>query len=144
MLRSLKKFGFDKDELLVVLKSYLRPVLEYSSVIWHSSLTVNQTKELEIIQKRALKTILGPQYNSYDKALSVCNLESLTDRRTNQCLKFAEGLSDNDRCKHLIPPTRFASHGRNLRNSSDISQLDSRTVRFEKSPVPYFIELLNS
>ncbi len=144
MLRTLKKFGFDKNELIVVLKSYLRPVMEYAAVVWHSSITDRQTHELERIQKRAVKTILGPEYTSYKEGLSACNIDSLANRRTAQCLKFAESLSDNIRCKHLIPPTRFVSHGKNLRNSNSITQLRSRTTRFQNSPVPYFISLLNS
>ena len=45
MLRSLKKFGFDQDELTVVYKSYLRPVLEYGDVVWHPSITKKQSKD---------------------------------------------------------------------------------------------------
>ena len=33
MLRILKKFGFNKDELSVVYKGYVRPLLEYGGVI---------------------------------------------------------------------------------------------------------------
>ena len=40
MLRSLKRFFFfDQDELTVVYKSYVRPVIEYAYVVWHSGLT---------------------------------------------------------------------------------------------------------
>ena len=144
MLRSLKKFGFDKKELTVVLKSYLRPVLEYSAAVWHSGITVKQRNELERIQRRACKTILGPEYTSYNDALLSCNLESLDTRRTSQCLKFAIGLSDNIRSKHLLPPTRIQSHGRNLRNANSVSQFKIKTSRFRNSPVPYFINLLNN
>ena len=51
MLRSLKRFGFNKSELVTVYKGYIRPLLEYSDVIWHSSLTSNQTHQLERVQK---------------------------------------------------------------------------------------------
>ena len=128
----------------MVLKSYLRPVLEYAAVIWHSGITTKQRCELERIQKRACKTILGHGYISYDDALQFCNLESLETRRKNQCLKFAKGLADNMRCKHLMPPTRFEAHGKNLRNSNTITQLRTKTSRFQNSPVPYYINLMNS
>lgn len=144
MLRSLKKFGFDMDELLVVYKSYLRPVLEYAAPIWHSSITSKQRHEIERIQKRACKTILGHHhYYSYEDALSECQLEHLDSRRTSQSFNFASGLADNIRTRHLLPPTRFKAHGRRLRNAESISQLRCRTVRFRNSPVPYFIDLLN-
>jgi len=32
----------------------VRPVLEYASPVWHSSLTVAQTETLESLQKRAM------------------------------------------------------------------------------------------
>ena len=70
-------------------------------------LTNRLIHELERIQKRAVKTILGPEYTSYKEGLSACNIDSLATRRTAQCLKFGESLSDNIRCKHLIPPTRL-------------------------------------
>ena len=72
MLRSLKRFGFDKSELVTVYKGYIRPLLEYSDVIWHSSLTSNQTHQLERVLKRALRIILGTYYISYANALDVC------------------------------------------------------------------------
>ena len=143
MLRTLKKFGFSQEELEIVFKSYLRPILEYAAVVWHSSITSKQCYDIERIQKRACRIILGHKYNSYDGAISSCNLDNLADRRENLCLKFAQGLSSNVRTSHLIPPTRKECHGRNLRNSSAISQLRTRTARFENSPVPFFINLLN-
>ena len=57
MLRSLKRFGFNKSELVTVYKGYIRPLLEYSDVIWHWSLTSNQTHQLERVQKRALRIL---------------------------------------------------------------------------------------
>ena len=62
MLRSLKKFGFDQDELITVYKSYVRPVIEYCDVVWHSGLSNNQINDLERIQKRACRTMLGFNY----------------------------------------------------------------------------------
>ena len=59
MLLSLKRFGFNKSEVVTVYKGYIRPLLEYSDVIWHLSLTSNQTHQLERVQKRALRIILG-------------------------------------------------------------------------------------
>ena len=143
MLRTLKKFDFTQDELAIVFKSYLRPILEYAAVVWHSSITSKQSNDIERIQNRACKIILGRNYSSYENAITTCNLDSLIDRRETLCLKFATGLASNVRTEHLIPPTRMEIHGRNLRNSSAISQIRTRTSRFYNSPVPYFINLLN-
>ena len=74
MLRSVKKFGFDHDELLTGYKSFVRPIIEYGDVVWHSGLTSKQSNDLEKIQNRACKTILGINYNSYREALDSCGL----------------------------------------------------------------------
>ena len=72
MLRSLKRIGFDKSELVTVHKGYIRPLLKYSDVIWHSRLTSNQTHQLEGVQKRALRIILGTDYIPYGIMLWMC------------------------------------------------------------------------
>ena len=52
-------------------------------------------------------------------------------------------LLNNERTKSLLPPYRFECHGRSLRNSANISQIPVRTKRFENSPIPYFIKIVN-
>ena len=144
MLRSVNKFGFDHEELVTIYKSYVRPIIEYGDVVWHSGLSQQQAYDLERIQKRACRTILGfNNYTSYLKALDTCGLNSLHERRDKHCLKFASGLADNERTKHLMPPLRSAIHGRNLRNSNHLSQLPFKTKRFQQSPIPYFVSLVN-
>ena len=48
---------------------YIRPVLEYASPLWHSSITKHQIDHIELIQKRACRIILGSHYKSYAEAL---------------------------------------------------------------------------
>ena len=107
------------------------------------ALLQNKVVKLNALKKRACRTILGHDKTCYGDALSACQFDSLDFRRTAQCFKFASGLADNIRTKHLLPPTRFEAHGRQLRNANSVSQLRFRTARFKNSPVPYFINLLN-
>ena len=144
MLRSLKHFGFDRDELRVVYGSYVRPILEYADVVWHSGITEKQSKNIETIQKRACRTIMGNSYVSYNQALTTCKFDSLSVRREQHCRRFAEGLPSNERTKDLLPPTRFRCHGRSLRNNDNVSQFKFRTNRFHDSPIPYHVDLLNN
>lgn len=51
-LRQLKKFGVRDPELVTIYKGYVRPVLEYSVPVWHISLTANQVKRHESVQKK--------------------------------------------------------------------------------------------
>ena len=143
MLRSLKRFGFDQDKLTVVYKSYVRPIIEYADVVWHSGLTHKQAGDLEHIQRRACRTILGRQFTTYTESIKQCNLDRLSERRVDHCLKFAKGLVDNPRTSHLLPPTRISTNGRNLRNANKFSQPKIKTNRFKQSPIPYFVSLLN-
>ncbi len=143
MLKMLKRFGFTKDELITVYKGYIRPLLEYADVAWHSSLTIKQAKSIEQVQRRACRIVLGFNFTSYSSALGDCGIDSLATRREDHCLKFAEGLADNERTMDLLPPTRLDCHSRNLRSANKISTLRFRTSRFKNSPIPHFIDLLN-
>ena len=114
ILRLLKRFGFNDDELLSVYKCYVRPVVEYADVAWSSSITVAQRIILEHLQKRACRTILGQLYTTYADALETCGFESLADRREGHCHGSAEGFVNSERTNDLLPPTRLESHARNL------------------------------
>ena len=76
-------------------------------------------------------------------ALGTCQFDFLFERRENHCHRFAEGLPNNERTKSLLPPSRFECHGRSLRNSANILQIPGRMKRFENSPIPCFIKILN-
>ncbi len=143
MLRLLKKFGFTKPELVTVYKGYILPLLDYADVVWHSSITCKQSSQLETLQRRACRIVLGSKFTSYNDALQDCELESLSSRREDHCQRFAEGLAKSTRTMDLLPPTRYESHSRNLRSGNNVSQLRTRTSRFRNSPIPYFVNLLN-
>ena len=106
MIRNLNKFGFNLADLLSVYIGYVRPLLEYSDVIWHSSLNNKQSRLLESIRKRACKIILGRHYISYSNAIDVCNLQTLSARREAHCLSFANSLAKSERTSKLLPRTR--------------------------------------
>ena len=103
MLRTLKRFGFNTSELITVYRGYIRPIIEYADVIWHSSLTLKQSQTLESIQRRACKIMLGFEYVSYVNALEICDLDLLSARRETHCLNFARFLLKSERTKMLIP-----------------------------------------
>ena len=68
-------------ELVNIYILYIRSVLEYCSVVWHSTLTEEQTQTIERVQKTCLKIKLGQAYQNYQQALEYCGLESLAERR---------------------------------------------------------------
>ena len=77
MLTTLKRFNLPLQDLITIYVGFIRPLLEYSVPVWHSSLTNVQTAALERVQKRALRIMLRQQYISYRDALQVCSLDSL-------------------------------------------------------------------
>ncbi len=65
MIRVLKSQGLVTEDLLTVCKGYLRPLLEYAVPVWNGGLTQNQVKQLERVQKRSIRLILGTSYIDY-------------------------------------------------------------------------------
>jgi hypothetical protein len=52
------------DGLLHYYKAIIRPAVEYACPVWQSSLTVDEHRQLEAVQKRAVFTISGS--NDYE------------------------------------------------------------------------------
>jgi len=78
-LKQLKRSAMSTDDLLYYYQSVVRPVTEYACVVWHTSLTKRQAKQLEAIQRRAVKIIFGNNSAAVSNAL--ISLTSLSDRR---------------------------------------------------------------
>ena len=92
MLYVLKRFKGSAHDLTAVYQMYIRPVLEYASPLWHSSLTQCQIEQLELIQKRACQIVLGSEYTSYAEAMETLQLCSLVERREQLLRGFGEKL----------------------------------------------------
>ena len=45
--------------MLHFFKTVIRSILEYACPVWHNSLTIEQSDQIESIQKRALKIMSG-------------------------------------------------------------------------------------
>ena len=92
LLRKVASFSTAWEDLKCIYILYVRSILEQSCVVWHSSLTEDNSNDLERIQKCALKIILGNKYNNYDDALQELDLQSLKERRKDLCLTFAKKM----------------------------------------------------
>ena len=66
-LAQLRNTKMPPKDMVRVYTTLVRPLVEYASQVWHSSLTGEQTKIIESIQERALKMI-KPSMN-YQEAL---------------------------------------------------------------------------
>ena len=68
LLRKMTNFTKSKEDKLHIYKTYIRSVIEQSCVVWNTSLSKQNERELERVQKVSVKLILG-KYESYSQAL---------------------------------------------------------------------------
>ena len=103
LLKLLKRAGVDSDTLVKFYCTCVRSVLEYACQAFHSSLPLHLSKQIERIQKRALR-ILCPG-ESYEAALNITGLETLFDRRENLSVELFQNISNNNQHKifNLLP-----------------------------------------
>ena len=142
MLHLAAKYTRNKDHLKHIYKTFVRSTLEFSSTVWHSSLTLADRQDLERVQKAALRVILQGEYDSYEQALGLLNLESLNQRRESMALKFAKNGLNNPQFSKLFP-LRKIKHGMIARNSEKYCVNRSNTLRYKESSVPFLQRLLN-
>ena len=58
-LKLMKRSAMTTDDLLHYYTTVIRPFIEYASPVWQSSITVDELRRLEAIQKRAIVIISG-------------------------------------------------------------------------------------
>ena len=119
---------------------FIRSILENSCVVWHSSLTEQDSEDIERVQKAACKVILKEFYEGYDNALKSLRLEKLKDRRESLCLSFAKKCLRNEKLKSMFPLNR---NKRSLRNQNNYLVKFAATERYRKSAIPHMQNLLN-
>ena len=142
LLNCVASFTKSRQDLKHVYLTFIRSVLEQSAVVWHSSLTEKNKKDLERVQKVAVKIIMGTKFLSYKEGLRTLNIQSLDTRRTNLCLRFAKNCLKNDKMKHLFPVKKYALKMK-IRRLKKFRTKKYRTARMKKSSLPYMRALLN-
>ena len=85
IIRRLIRNGATKEDLIDVYIKQVRSVLEYGVPVWNPNLTQGDAKNIERVQKCFLHMLLGTQYDNYEHALQITQLESLATRRTALC-----------------------------------------------------------
>ncbi|KAI8499050.1 hypothetical protein Bbelb_235030 [Branchiostoma belcheri] len=131
LLKQLKKFHLPHADLLAVYTCYVRPIVEYAAPVWSSSLTKAQSKQLEGIQHRACRIILGNQYTCYLEACSELSLPTLESRREELCMKFGRGLLNSPLYRNWLPSYRGEVSSRRTRTSSYLDTILTKTDRFQ-------------
>ena len=96
ILHKLHDFNLPIEELIEIYILFIRCMVEYCCVVWHSSITEEECIDIERVQKTALRIILGDSYTDYRSALELTGLDSLQDRRKQLSLSFAKKCVKND------------------------------------------------
>ena len=63
LLRKVAEFGASTADKLSIYKTFAMRALEQSCTVWHSSLTKGNEKDLERVQKAAIRVITNNRYN---------------------------------------------------------------------------------
>ena len=142
MLTRLKYVGTSVEDLIDIYSLFIRSAAEYCSVAFHSSLTSEQSRNIERIQKTALKIILGDSYISYDSALEMVGLTTLSERRQKRCLDFALKSIKHQRNSRMFPSSTNSIH-ENRKHEPFIVKFP-KTEAYRKSAIPHCQRLLNA
>ena len=144
MLSALIPFKLPLCDLVTIYTGFIRPVVEYAVPVWHPGLTLAQSNQIELVQKRALRLIMGPSYSSYQDALASTKLTSLETRRIQLCHKFARAITKSTYFSSWFPLKQQYNDTRSCRKNSRYHTVRCRTERYRKSPIPFLTNLLNS
>ena len=141
ILRNLYSFNIPVPDLVQLYILYIRSIVEQSAVVWHSSITKGEQKDIERVQKVALRIILKDGYQTYVNALRMTGLETLAARRTKLCLNFARKCLKNEKTVNIFSLNELNV---NTRNPEKYHVTPARTDRLAKSSIPYMQRLLNA
>ena len=144
MLSKLKYVGVKREDLILIYKLFIRSCLEYCSVVYHSSLTIQQSNSIERVQKVCVKLILAGEYIDYEQALRSCKLSRISQRRENRALSFAHKALSHPKHKTMFPISEnYSSNPHNIRSKEKYKVNFARTTRYQQSYIPYMQTRLN-
>ena len=117
----------------------IRSVLESACVVFHSMLTKGDREDIERIQKMAFRIILKDNYINYKTALNTLSAQTLEQRRTKLCQKFANKNLKSDKSFFIKVVKNMNTRGK----SDNVKEFKCNFGRFRKSSLPYLARLLN-
>jgi len=100
----MKRSAMTTDDLLHYYKTVIRPVIEYACPVWQSSLTVDELRRLEAVQKRAVMIISCA--NDYEMYCLLYKLEEENTRLDILTRKLYTKILQQSDCLHKLLPRR--------------------------------------
>ena len=139
-LTRFKQLVVDRKKLITFYILKVRSILMFGAVCFHSALTQEQSKRLELQQKRSLAIILGSRYQNYKNALVLTSLPRLDDLRKEACLRWAIKAQNNPQHKDLFPLNQSVA---NTRFRKKFTEPKCRGSKFYNSAIPAMTRALN-
>ena len=102
----------------------------------------NCSREMEMVQKKALAIILGATYTNQKSDLTALHLDRLDAQRTELCYNFAVKCVKST--KHCLMFPRIQNMRINSRCNKPYMEYTCQSYRYYNSPIPYLSRLLNS
>ena len=141
MLRRMKILNIDPVIISDFYFKEIRSILEMACQVYHSGLTKKQSSEIESIQKKSLKIILGDLYDGYDEACSLLSAENLAERRDTLCLTFVKKAVKSGLHSDIFVPANSTKSTRS--DNNHLKEYTCNTKRFFNSPLSFLSGVLN-
>ena len=139
-ISKLSKAGISITDIIHFFNIKIRSILESNCPVYHSMITKEQSDDIERLQKILLRIILKDNYISYHLACKHLNIQTLEQRRSDLCLKFALKISENPKFKDFFQPN---TNTNNFRNQEKYFVPFAKSSRYKNSPRIFLTRLLN-
>ena len=130
------KHRLDRRSLEMIYISFIRPVLEYGSVVWVGC-SDGLRDSLEHVQLQAARIVTGAiRGTSHAKLNAEVGWPSLESRRSSRQLTILYNIINNNTPEYLrshLPPTVNTISGYSLRNRNNLSVSRCNSISLQKS-----------
>ena len=117
--------------------------LEMGCPVWHSSITLAQSRALERCQRVAMAAIVGHWAPSLTQQLDELGLSRLFARRVQICRRFARSTAEKSRHRDIFS-LAHTNPGQQGKHTRRYVEPKARTASYRNSAVPYLTRLLNN
>ena len=101
LLRKVSEFYKSTNDQLHINQTNVRSVVKQSAVVWHSSITTENTIALERVQRVAVKIILDGTL-SYKESLNILNIPTLKAKQESLTVIFANNCLKNEKSRNMF------------------------------------------
>ena len=140
MLKRMKQLGLDEATLVHFWIMEGRCHLETATAVWSGGITVQQSRDLERVQRRALATITSWDQD-YPGLCARLGIQLLSERRCKLSLTFAKRTISKSRHKDIFVKLENPPQTRN--GTKLWKDPKCRTRRHFMSAAPYLTRLRN-